>query len=273
MNFGDSFRFTLFTNRPALAAAADRAGIDRIGPDLERLGKLQRQRGMSTWISDHTEADLPAVYAALDRSLRFVRCNPPHASLAEEIERLVACGAQVIMLPHFHSVDEAAHFVGAVDGRARTVLLVETASAASRVGQLCRIEGLDEIHFGLNDLSLDLGVKNHFAVLCSTLLEDACATLAAAAFPFAVGGIGRALDASLPIPSELVYAQYPRLGATGALVSRVFFTDLPQEQFAPEVTRARERLTYWSQQPTSRLREAREELDALVVAGASRAGR
>ncbi len=136
------------------------------------------------------------------------------------------------MLPYFHSVDEAAHFVAAVDGRARTVLLVETGSAAARVGQLCRIEGLDEIHFGLNDLSLDLGVKNHFAVLCSTLLEEACATLAAAGFPFAVGGIGRALDASLPIPSELVYAQYPRLGATGALVSRVFFKDLPQEQFA-----------------------------------------
>ena len=273
MNLGERFRLTLFTNRPALAGAADRAGVDRIGPDLERLGKLERQRGMGTWISDHTEADLPNVFAALGRSQRFVRCNPPHACLAQEIERLVACGAQVIMLPHFHSVGEAGHFVRAVDGRARTVLLVETVSAASRVGQLCRIEGLDEIHFGLNDLSLDLGVKNHFAVLCSTLLEDACATLAAEGFPFAVGGIGRALDATLPIPSELVYAQYPRLGATGALVSRVFFKDLPEEQFAVEVTRARERLTYWSQQSTGRLREAREELDALVVAAANRAGR
>jgi hypothetical protein len=273
MNLGDRFRLTLFTNRPALAFAADRAGVDRIGPDLERLGKLQRQRGMNTWISDHTEAELPAVFAALDRSLRFVRCNPPHASLAQEIDRLVACGAQVIMLPHFHSVDQAAHFVGAVGGRARTVLLVETASAASRVGQLCLIDGLDEIHFGLNDLSLDLGLKNHFAVLCSTLLEDACATLTAAAFPFAVGGIGRALDASLPIPSELVYAQYPRLGATGALVSRVFFTGLAQAQLAREVASARERLTYWSQQSTARLREAREDLQALVAAGASRTGR
>ena len=69
MNLGDRFRLTLFTNRPALALAADRAGVDRIGPDLERLGKLERQRGMSTWISDHIEADLPAVYAALERSL------------------------------------------------------------------------------------------------------------------------------------------------------------------------------------------------------------
>jgi hypothetical protein len=39
------------------------------------------------------------------------------------------------------------------------------------------------------------------------------------------------------------------------------------------VTRARERLTHWSRQSAGRLREAREELDALVVAGANRAGR
>ncbi len=269
MSLGDSFRFTLFTNQPALAAAASRAGVDRVGPDLERLGKLERQGGMGRWISDHTEADLPAVFAVLGRALRFVRCNPPHAALADEIERLIGCGAQVIMLPHFHSVDEAAQFVRVVGGRARTVLLVETASAASRVGQLCRIEGLDEIHFGLNDLALDLGANGHFAVLCGTLLEDACATLAAAAFPFAVGGIGRALDESLPIPSELVYAQYPRLGATGALLSRVFCKDLRDGQLVQEVAAARARLSYWAQQPVGALRVAREKLEALVATGSS----
>lgn len=274
MNLGDGFRFTLFTNRPALAAAASRAGVDCVGPDLERLGKLERQGGMGRWISDHTEAELPAVFAALGRARRFVRCNPPHAALAEEIERLIGHGAQVIMLPHFHRVDQAAHFVRAVGGRAKTVLLVETASAASSVGQLHRIEGLDEIHFGLNDLSLDLGVNSQFAVLCGTLLEDACATLTAAGCPFAVGGIGRALDASLPIPSELVYAQYPRLGATGALLSRAFFTDLPEARFAEELGKARERLSYWSQQPAGALRAVRAELQVLVAtrANTSQAG-
>lgn len=271
MNLGDGFRFTLFTNRPELAAMADHAGVDHVGPDLERLGKLERQGGMGRWISDHSEAELPAVFAVLGCARRFVRCNPPHATLADEIERLIDFGAQVIMLPHFHRVDEATHFVRAVGGRAKTVLLVETARSASRVGQLCRIEGLDEIHFGLNDLSMDLGVNSQFVVLCSTLLEDACAALAAAAFPFAVGGIGRALDASLPIPSELVYAQYPRLGATGALLSRVFCTGLQDTQFVQEVARARARLSYWSQQSAGTLRAAREELQALVAT--SRAGR
>ena len=120
-----------------------------------------------------------------------------------------------------------------------------------------------------NRLSLDLGVNNQFSVLCSTLLEDACAALTARAFPFAVGGIGRALDTSLPVPSELVYAQYPRLGAGGALLSRVFFKDLPHAQFAHEIRMARERLNYWSQQAHGTLLAARAELQSLVPPCAS----
>ena len=267
MSSGRAFRLTLFTNRPGLAAAADGAGVDRIGPDLERLGKQERQGGMNRWISDHTEGELPGVFAALARARRFVRCNPPHPGLAAEIERLLAQGAQVVMLPHFHHVDEARRFVGAIGGRARSVLLVETVRAASRVAELCRLEGLDEIHFGLNDLSLDLGWGNQFAVLCSSLLEDACAVVRESGLPFAVGGIGRALDRSLPVRSELVYAQYPRLGASGALLSRVFFAGLPEERIAAEVAAARARLDHWARQDTASLDRARDELRALAAAG------
>jgi hypothetical protein len=263
-NLGDGFRFTLFTNDPALAAEADGAGIDRVGPDLERLGKIERQGGMGRWISDHAEEDLPAIFAKLHHASHFVRCNPPHSGLADEINRLIALGAQTIMLPHFHTPDQARDFVRAVNGRARTVLLVETVSSATKVAQLCRIEGVDEIHFGLNDLSLDLGVNSQFVVLCSSLLEDACAALTALDFPFAVGGIGRALDVTLPVPSELVYAQYPRLGATGALLSRVYFNGLQKAQLAQEISKTRERLNYWSRQPARHLLAAREELQARV---------
>lgn len=272
MKFGDRFRFTLFTNRPGLAAAADRAGVDRVGPDLELLGKLERQRGLGTWISSHTEAELPAVFAALGRARRFVRCNPPHTRLASEIERLLAQGAEVIMLPHFHTVGEAEQFARIIAGRALGVLLVETAAAASRVGELAAIPGIAEIHFGLNDLSLDLGVKPNLAMLCNPLLEDACATLAAEGFPYAVGGIGRAGDASLPVPSDLVYAQYPRLGATGALLSRVFYRDLPEAEFADEVAKARQRLNHWACQSPAGLHAACEALRDLVGTLASTGG-
>lgn len=269
MAFGDQFRFTLFTNRPGLAAAADRAGVDRVGLDLELLGKLERQRGLGTWISSHTEDELPNVFATLGRAQRFVRCNPPHAGLESEIERLLARGAEVIMLPHFHTVAEAEYFARIIAGRALAVLLVETVAAASRVGKLCGIPGIDEVHFGLNDLSLDLGVTPNLAMLYTPLLEDACATLAAQGFPYAVGGIGQAMDTSLPVPSDLVYAQYPRLGATGALLSRAFHQDLPEAEFSGAVVHARLRLNHWAHQPPARLRAAREDLRDLVSALAS----
>ena len=52
---------TLWTSDPALAARADAAGVERVGVDMERLGKRARQRGLGTWISPHTEDDLAKV--------------------------------------------------------------------------------------------------------------------------------------------------------------------------------------------------------------------
>src|SRR6185436_12988331 len=61
----DELVLTLWTSDPQLAARADAAGVERIGVDLERLGKRDRQGGLGTWISEHTEADLATVGTAL----------------------------------------------------------------------------------------------------------------------------------------------------------------------------------------------------------------
>ena len=62
--------------------------------------------------------------------------------------------------------------------------------------------------------------------------------------PLGIGGIGRLADAGLPVAPDLVYAQYPRLGATAALVSRSFLAG-PCD-LALEVRRSRERLAWWA---------------------------
>lgn len=266
MDFGNRFRLTLFTNDPLLAHHADSAGVDNIGPDLERLGKLERQAGLNTWISHHGEWDLPPVYAAIGNARRFVRCNPPHVGQDEEISRLLSLGAEVIMLPFFHSAAEARRFVELVAGRAETMLLVETAAAARQMEEMTRIEGVSEIHLGLNDLHRDLGMRSHFELLCSTFMEELCGVLHAAGAKFGFGGIGRALDTRLPIPADLVYAQYPRLGGGGALVSRVFTDGMDIRDLPGEIDRARQRLAYWAKQPPGVLREARAQLAALVGA-------
>jgi citrate lyase beta subunit len=223
MSYGSDIALTLFTNDPALACAADRAGVDRIGIDIEQIGKAIRQQHLATWISDHAETDLAAIGPILQRAQLFARCNPVHGASAAEIDRLVGAGVKVIMLPFFKTVADAERFIRMVDERAHPVLLVETAEAAAAIADLCRIPGVKEIHIGLNDMRLSLGWPSHFHVLVSDFLVDICAVIRNAGHRLGVGGVGRAGDNELPVPADLVSAQMVRLRAAATLVSRSFF--------------------------------------------------
>lgn len=223
MSHGGDMVLTLFTNDPGLASEADRAGVDRIGIDMEQIGKAVRQQHLATWISDHAETDLAAIGPALRRAQLFVRCNPVHKESAAEIDRLIGAGVEVIMLPFFKTLADAERFIRLVDERAHPVLLVETAEAAAVIADLCRIPGVKEIHIGLNDMRLSLGWPSHFHVLVSDFLADICAAIRNAGHRLGVGGVGRAGDNELPVPADLVSAQMIRLRAGATLVSRSFF--------------------------------------------------
>ena len=74
--FGIDFRFTLITRNPALAQRGDAAGIDRIGIDIERLGKAARQSGLeSARISEHELSDLRRLAPAVRHAALFARLN------------------------------------------------------------------------------------------------------------------------------------------------------------------------------------------------------
>lgn len=239
MSYGSEFVLTLFTNDPQRAAQADRAGVQRIGIDMEQIGKSSRQGHLATWISDHAEADLARVRPELKQARLFARCNPVHGESAAEIDRLVAAGVQVIMLPYFRTATAAERFIRLVDGRAHAVLLVETAEAAAEIGTLCRLDGVDEIHIGLNDMRLSLGWPSHFHVLVSDFLVRICDTVLEAGHRLGVGGLGRAGDNALPVPADLVAAQMVRLRAAAALVSRSFFRDPEPDDLDDELRRLR----------------------------------
>lgn len=255
------FTLTLFTNSAGLALEADRAGIDRIGVDLERLGKGLRQGHLATWISDHTERDIELVRPSLRTARLFARCNPIHAGSAAEIDRLVAAGVGVIMLPFFKTTAEAQQFIDLVDGRAHPVLLVETEKAAQSTEVLCLLPGVSEIHFGLNDLRLSLGWRSHFHVLISDMLGDYCQMVREAGITLGIGGLGRAGDNDLPIPSDLVSARIVQLGATSSLVSRAFFREPAPTLLTPEIDKLRAWLAHcsaagasWHEQQFAQLR-------------------
>jgi hypothetical protein len=246
-----------------LAARADAAGIDRIGVDLERLGKAERQRGLGTWVSPHTPDDLARVGAALTRADLFARLDPLHDATSSQIDRVVALGARVVMLPMVATAAEAACFVGLIGGRARVVLLVETAVALEAAGELAAVPGVDEIHVGLNDLALSLGLTSRWQTLQGDRLVEAARAVHAAGKRFGFGGIGGVLDDTLPIPADLIYAEYARVGATAALIARAFPTggDLTRA-----VARARARLDRWRAEDTGALAAAHAELARRTAA-------
>jgi hypothetical protein len=141
------------------------------------------------------------------------------------------------------------------------VVLLETAAAAVRIREILAVPGIDEVMVGLNDLRLELGVHNHFEVLASPLVDALAAEVKGARLAFSVGGVARPDDLSLPVPPDLVLAQFPRLGATGAWVSRSFMRGVPPNwDFKATVSLLRQRLTEWAVMSPESLEQARTSL-------------
>lgn len=259
---------SFWTNDPKRAAWAAAGGVDRIGLDLETLGKEDRQRGLPTWISPHTIADLDVIRPHLGGAELFVRCNSLHAGLADEIDQLIELRVQRLMLPNFKSAAEVGVFLRLVDGRAAVTPLIERAAALECAADLASM-GVEEVHVGLNDLSIDFGLQNRLVVLASDELTAFAQEARAAGIRFGVGGLGRVLDESLPVPSDLVFAQNARLGANGALLARSFFADsMTAARFVVEMFKLRQRLAYWREQPAAALEAARQALHCYAEIGA-----
>lgn len=214
------------TNQPHIAKIAEAAGVDRIFIDMESLGKKKRQGGMDTVQSHHTFEDVAAIRAVLTDADLLVRCNPIHeacegyCSSAEEIETIIQNGADIIMLPYFKTVEEAAFFIEMVGGRAKTDLLVETPEAVEAIDEILALPGIDEVHIGINDLSLGYQKQFMFELLTDGTVERLCKKFREAGIPFGIGGIaslGRGL-----LPAEYLIKEHYRLGSTAAILSRSF---------------------------------------------------
>ena len=264
--FGNRFRLTLITGDAAVADIADRAGVDRIGVDLERLGKAARQVGHDTFISPHTWEDLGAIRQAVRKAELLVRLNPLNPGTAFEVEAALGLGAEVLMLPYFRTPAEVETFVRIVRGRAAVHPLIETAPALVRVREIAAVRGVDEVMIGLNDLRLQLGVASHFEVLASPLTDVVAHEIRRAGLPLAIGGVAPPGLAGLPVDPDLVLAQYPRLDATGAWLARSFVRAVGAgADFARGVVELRDRLTHWASETPAALEEQREQLARLAM--------
>ena len=221
-----ALKLMYITNRPDVAQVAQNAGVDRIFVDMEYIGKSLRQGGMDTVQSRHTVADVQAIRQVLTSSELLVRCNPIHeatehyCSSAEEIQQIIAAGADIIMLPYFKTVEEVKVFLQIVGGRVRTCLLLETPEAAEHADAILSLPGIDEVHIGLNDLSLGYRKKFMFELLADGTVERLCHKCREHGVVYGFGGIATLGKGALP--AEYVIREHYRLGSTRAILSRSF---------------------------------------------------
>ena len=208
------------TNDLQVALIAEKYGVDRIWIDLETIGKEERQYGKDTVISHHTVEDIARIKPHLSKSEMLVRINPWYDGSRKEIDDVIHAGAEIVMLPYWKTPEEIKKFLAAVNGRARTMLLLETKEADDCLDQVLRLPGIDEIHIGLNDPLLSYGLYFIFELLTNGTVERLCRKIAAKGIPYGFGGIARIGHGT--IPAEKIILEHYRLGSTRAILSRSF---------------------------------------------------
>ena len=208
------------TNNLDVALIAEKAGVDRIWVDLETLGKEERQKGINSVKSHHTIHDIETIAPRLTKAEMLVRVNPWNINSKKEIDGVIAAGAQIIMLPMWKSAQEVRNFVDAIGGRARATILLETKEAEDCLDEVLKIDGIDEIHIGLNDLHLSYGLTFMFELLTNGTVERIINKIKQKGIPCGFGGISHLGDGT--IPAEMIIMEHYRLGSTRAILSRGF---------------------------------------------------
>lgn len=223
------------TNKPKVAQIVERHHVERIWVDLEIRGKIERQHGRNTVISTHTIEDVSVIKNSLSIADLMVRVNPIFDGSPKEIDECIRRGADIIMLPFFTEAEEVKKFLDYVDGRVRTILLVETIGAEKNLDEILSIKGIDEVHIGLNDLHIQYKNKFMFELLSNGKVEEILKKVQKYNIPCGFGGIAR-LDEGM-LPARHIIAEHYRLGSTMAILSRSFYDSWISDDYE-EIERA-----------------------------------
>lgn len=215
-----SLTLMYITNKPDVAEIAENAGVDRIFVDLETLGKEERQHNMDTVKSFHSISDIGKVRTVLKEAELLVRVNKIYLGSENEINEVIGQGVDVVMLPYFKTVGEVKRFLDIIAGRVKTTLLLETPEAVELLDEILSLNGIDEVHIGINDLHLGYHRKFMFELLADGTVEKICSKLKSSNKKYGFGGIA-ALGCGA-LPAERIIREHYRLDSTMAILSRSF---------------------------------------------------
>ncbi len=209
------------TNSPDVAKACECAGVNRVFVDMEYIGKDVRQGGLDTVQNHHTVDDVKNIRTVLSKAELLVRVNPIHDHSQQEINDVIHAGADVIMLPMWKTPQDVKTFLDYVDGRAKTLLLLETDEARLCLDEVLELGGFDEIYIGLNDLHLSQHKKFMFELYTDGTVDEIVEKLKAKGIKFGIGGVGKVKDHNL-LPAENILCEQYRVGSGMTIISRAF---------------------------------------------------
>lgn len=209
------------TNDPEIAIIASDAGVDRIFVDMEVLGKSERQKGMNTVQSNHKPEDIGRIRDVIgNRSEILARTNPINPHIEEQVEECIQYGADYLMLPMWKTASDLRRYVDAIAGRCCCMPLLENEEARINVEEALKVEGIDTMFIGLNDLHLSQKKKFMFELLSDGTVENLIKHIRPKKIPYGFGGIARPYTGLLP--AELIIREHVYLGSTNVILSRSF---------------------------------------------------
>ena len=263
--------FMMITSSPEVAGFIEQHGVARIFMDQEVLGKAERQGHLDTHKAAHSLEEIAAVAGVLKQAELMVRLNPLNLHTHEEIQAALDHGAQRLMLPMFTSRADVELFLTLVDGRVPVTFLVETPQSLVRMPDWLPLlkRGRDEVHIGLNDLSLGMGLNFLFEPLANRLLDPSAELLGEREIAWGVGGVARIGQGALP--AETVLGEHVRLGSRWVILSRAFHQGacssaelLQTLDFPAEIAKLREAEAEWRRADAAALMANQQRLARLA---------
>lgn len=216
------FNYIAITNDINHALILQDCGIQQIMVDTENLGKMERQSGKGAVINFHKFEDVKILKEKLIATEVICRINGYHEDINLEIESAIKCGADILMLPMILDMNDLKKMVKFIDGRVPILPLIETSYSIFKLNEIIDLTKPNQIHFGLNDLHICLGMKNLFEVFISPLFESAVSYASKRVKLVGVGGVGDPMLKQKVSP-ELLINEHKILGSSSVILSRSFF--------------------------------------------------
>ena len=127
------------------------------------------------------------------------------------------------MIPMITSMDNYKSMVDKIDDKVKVIPLIETPYSFFKLSEILEYSLVTQIHFGLNDLCISLGMKNLFEILLSKTFQDIVSNLRTEGMIKGIGGIGNPQISQKVSPLSLLN-RYLKYGSNSVILSRSFFS-------------------------------------------------